>query len=98
MSWDHPAPTVTMTNGSISSQNNVHPGRALVPEKGKIPRSDARVLSIREILAICGLPTDLLDQFSQIQSDGTFKYDKKYSPNFMRKVLIYLNLKIRKLI
>ena len=25
--WDKPAPTITMANGSISSQNNVHPGR-----------------------------------------------------------------------
>lgn len=26
MDWDKPAPTITMANGSISSQNNVHPG------------------------------------------------------------------------
>ena len=81
MEWDKPAPTVTMTNGSISSQNNVHPGRKL--HDGTY--SDARVLSVREILAICGLPTDLFDKFAHIQSDLTFKYD--YSPNFMRKVL-----------
>ena len=27
--WDKPSPTVTMCNGAISSQNNVHPGRLL---------------------------------------------------------------------
>lgn len=81
MEWDKPAPTVTMTNGSISSQNNVHPGR----KRSDNTYSDARVLSIREILAVCGLPTDLFDKFAYIQSDLTFKYD--YSPNFMRKVL-----------
>jgi DNA (cytosine-5)-methyltransferase 1 len=81
MDWDKPAPTVTMTNGSISSQNNVHPGRKCLDGT----YSDARVLSVREILAICGLPTDLFDKFAHIQSDSTFKYD--YSVNFMRKVL-----------
>lgn len=50
--WDKPAPTVTMANGSISSQNNVHPGRKLVDGT----YSDARVLSILEILRVMGLP------------------------------------------
>jgi DNA (cytosine-5)-methyltransferase 1 len=81
MSWSEPAPTVTMMNGSISSQNNVHPGRKL--SNGL--QSDARVLSIREVLAVCGLPTDCLDQFCSIDSDGLFQYD--YKPNFIRKVL-----------
>lgn len=50
--WDKPAPTVTMANGSISSQNNVHPGRKL--KDGTY--SDARVLTILEILRVMGLP------------------------------------------
>jgi len=81
MSWNEPAPTVTMTNGSISSQNNVHPGS----KNSDGTYSNARVLSVREVLAVCGLPTNLFDKFSHIQGDGSFKYD--YSPNFMRKVL-----------
>lgn len=81
MSWSEPAPTVTMMNGSISSQNNVHPGRKL--SNGL--QSDSRVLSIREVLAVCGLPTDCLDQFCSIGSDGSFQYD--YKPNFIRQVL-----------
>ena len=72
MFWDQPAPTVTMTNGSISSQNNVHP-------------KDPRVLTIRELLAVCGLPENYLDKFSHAQADGSFKYD--FSPNFIRKVI-----------
>lgn len=72
MFWDSPAPTVTMTNGSISSQNNVHP-------------IDPRVLSVRELLCVCGLPENYLDRFSHLQSDGSFKYD--YPPNFIRKVI-----------
>lgn len=89
MSWDKPAPTVTMTNGSISSQNNVHPGR--VNQDGTI--SDARVLTIREVLLVCGLPPDLLDRFAHEITDGAkfkfqsgkFGYD--YHPSFIRKVL-----------
>lgn len=52
--WDKPAPTVTMCNGAISSQNNVHPGRKL-PDG---TYSDARVLTILELLRITGLPDD----------------------------------------
>jgi len=81
MSWNEPAPTVTMTNGSISSQNNVHPGRKLSDGT----QSDARVLSVREILVLCGLPADCLDHFCSINPDGLFSY--KYSHNFIRKVL-----------
>jgi DNA (cytosine-5)-methyltransferase 1 len=41
-----------MANGSISSQNNVHPGR-LLPDG---TYSDARVLSLLEIFRLTGLP------------------------------------------
>ena len=50
--WDKPSPTVTMANGSISSQNNVHPGRIL----GNNTYSDARVLTLLEVFRIMGLP------------------------------------------
>ena len=52
--WDKPAPTITMANGSVSSQNNVHPGRKL--EDGTY--SDARVLTLKEIFILTGLPDD----------------------------------------
>lgn len=52
ISWDKPAPTITMANGSISSQNNVHPGRP-TPD-GDF--SDARVLTLLEIFRLTGLP------------------------------------------
>lgn len=68
--WDKPAPTITMSNGSVSSQNNVHPGRKL--EDGTY--SDARVLSILEILRLSGLPDDW-----NIPKDAT--------ENFIRQVI-----------
>ncbi|MHA3825733.1 DNA cytosine methyltransferase [Mycoplasma sp. BRA285] len=49
--WDKPAPTITMANGSISSQNNVHPGRL----KMDGTYSDARVLTLKEIALLTGL-------------------------------------------
>lgn len=52
MSWDKPAPTITMANGTISSQNNVHPGIKL--EDGTY--SDARVLTWLELFKLTGLP------------------------------------------
>jgi len=52
--WDKPAPTITMANGSVSSQNNVHPGR--LQKDGTY--SDARVLTLKEIFILTGLPED----------------------------------------
>ncbi len=53
--WDKPAPTVTMRNEIISSQNNVHPGRKLKNNTW----SDARVLTLRELLILTSLPPDI---------------------------------------
>ncbi len=52
--WDKPSPTITMANGSVSSQNNVHPGR--LKEDGTY--SDARVLTLKEIFILTGLPNN----------------------------------------
>jgi DNA (cytosine-5)-methyltransferase 1 len=52
--WDKPSPTITMANGSVSSQNNVHPGR--LNKDGTY--SDARVLTLKEIFILTGLPDD----------------------------------------
>jgi DNA (cytosine-5)-methyltransferase 1 len=52
--WDKPSPTVTMANGSISSQNNVHPGR----QNADGTYSDARVLTPLEVFRVMGLPDD----------------------------------------
>lgn len=52
ISWDKPCPTITMCNGAISSQNNVHPGRLLLDGT----YSDARVLTLLELFLLTGLP------------------------------------------
>lgn len=55
MVWDAPSPTVTMRNEIMSSQDKVHPGRSL----GNGLWSDARVLTLRELLIVMSLPPDL---------------------------------------
>lgn len=55
--WDTPAYTVTMDNRKISSQNNVHPGRPIGnDEKGRMLYSDARALTLYELMKIMSLP------------------------------------------
>lgn len=66
--WDKPAPTVTMMNGSINSQNNCHPGNL----KSDGTWSDARVLTIKELLAIVGLPADWVDNYEHTKKRENF--------------------------
>lgn len=54
MDWDKAAPTITSYNHTISSFQNVHPGRNL-PDG---TYSDARVLTIFEMMRIMSLPDD----------------------------------------
>ncbi|WP_436802037.1 DNA cytosine methyltransferase [Streptococcus dysgalactiae] len=57
--WDTAAYTVTMDNRKISSQNNVHPGRKeYIDSKGEQIYSDARTLTLYEIMIIMSLPED----------------------------------------
>lgn len=54
MRWDEPAPARTTNNHLISGHNNVHPGR-LLPDG---TWSDARVLTLRELIIVSSLPLD----------------------------------------
>lgn len=54
MEWDKPAPTITMGNGSISSQCNVHPGRL----KNDGTYTDARVLTVYEVMKLFTIQDD----------------------------------------
>ncbi len=55
MEWDRPAPTITAYNHTISSFQNVHPGRPTTQEG---IYSDARVLTIFELMRVMTLPDD----------------------------------------
>ena len=54
MRWDEPAPARTTNNHLMSGHNNVHPGRPL-PDG---TQSDARVLTLRELIIVSSLPLD----------------------------------------
>ena len=58
--WDKPAYTVTKYTSRIGSQENGHPGYAIVDSESEEKRiwSDARVLSIFELMRITSLPDD----------------------------------------
>lgn len=59
MEWDRPAPTITAYNHTISSFQNVHPGRPWkMDENGEMLYSDPRVLTIFELMRIMSLPDD----------------------------------------
>lgn len=55
MEWDRPAPTITVYNHTISSFQNVHPGR---PTEVEGIYSDPRVLTILELMRVMTLPDD----------------------------------------
>ena len=55
MDWNKPSRTITQNNGVISSLACVHPGREYV-KNGELLYSDARVLSIYEVLIVSSLP------------------------------------------
>ena len=58
--WDKPAYTVTKYTSRIGSQENGHPGYPIVDSTDEETRlwSDARVLSILELMRVSSLPDD----------------------------------------
>lgn len=63
MNWNEPAPARTTYSGSISSHNNVHPGRL----KSDGTYSDPRVLSLLETFIVSSISPDI--QFPKNTSD-----------------------------
>jgi len=78
--WDKPSPTITMRNEIMSSQDNVHPGRLLPNGLW----SDARVLSLRELLIIMSLPADL-DLPTNVSDTAIRQYIGEGIPSLMMK-------------
>lgn len=58
LKWDMPCRTITQNNGVISSLACVHPGREYTSKGGEVLYSDARVLTIYELLIVMSLPLD----------------------------------------
>jgi DNA (cytosine-5)-methyltransferase 1 len=90
MEWDKPAPTITSYNHTISSFQNVHPGR-LIPETGLY--SDARVLTTFEMMRVMSLPDDWnipdwaeLPLIRQVIGEGV-------PPEAVRRIVATLNIR-----
>lgn len=58
LKWDMPCRTITQNNGVISSLACVHPGREYNTSSGDVLYSDARVLTIYELLIVMSLPVN----------------------------------------
>lgn len=56
LKWDMPCRTITQNNGVISSLACVHPGNLYIGADGEELYSDARVLTIYELLIVMSLP------------------------------------------
>ncbi|ALD66606.1 DNA cytosine methyltransferase [Spiroplasma cantharicola] len=81
--WNKPSPTITMCNGAVSSQNNVHPGR--INKDGTY--SDARVLTILELMRLTGLPDNW--NIPEWASENMIRnvLGESFPPKFSQKLL-----------
>lgn len=83
MTWEQPAPARTTFSGSMSSHNNVHPGRLL--KDGTY--SDARVLTLLETFIVSSIPEDV--DFPEDASDTFIRtvIGEAIPPRLMMKIL-----------
>lgn len=83
MVWDQPCPTRTTFSGSMSSHNNVHPGR-LLPDG---TYSDARVLTLLETFIVSSIPENI--DFPKGSSDTFIRtvIGESIPPKLMMKVI-----------
>lgn len=82
MKWDQPAPARTTYSGSVSSHNNVHPGRKQI--EGTY--SDPRVLSLLETFLVSSISPDI--EFPEGTSDTFIRtiIGESIPPRMMEKI------------
>lgn len=82
MKWDEPAPARTTYSGSVSSHNNVHPGR----KQSDGTYSDPRVLSLLETFLVSSISPDI--EFPKGTSDTFIRtiIGEAIPPKMMEKI------------
>lgn len=90
MDWDKPAPTITSYNHTISSFQNVHPGR---PIPNTDLYSDARVLTVFELMRVMSLPDDWDIPYWATESLVRTVIGEGVPPLAVKKIVGVLNLK-----
>ena len=90
ITWDKPSPTITMANGSISSQNNCHPGR----DNGDGTFSDARVLTIHELVLLNGLDEYWIPNSVEYKDEKLLRdlIGESFPPKFCKSIVDTLPL------
>lgn len=92
--WNTAAYTVTMDNRKISSQNNVHPGRPIEDENGDVIYTDARTLTLYELMIIMSLPKDWPVPKSTSEAFLRRIIGEGIPPLFVKKVFENLKLEL----
>ena len=83
--WDKPSPTITMANGSISSQNNCHPGR----DNGDGTWSDARVMTVYELILLNGLDDEWIPDSVGVNEEKLIRdlLGESFPPKFSKSII-----------
>lgn len=90
MDWNKPAPTITSYNHTISSFQNVHPGRKI---PGTDLYSDARVLTVFELIRVTSLPDDWQIPYWATESLVRTVIGEGVPPLAVMKIVKELNLR-----
>lgn len=90
MDWNKPAPTITSYNHTISSFQNVHPGRKI---PGTELYSDARVLTVFELMRVMTLPDDWDIPYWATESLVRTVIGEGVPPMAVKRIVKELNLK-----
>lgn len=89
MQWDQPCPARTTFSGSISSHNNVHPGRLL--DDGTY--SDARVLTLLETFIVSSIPENIVFPDNTSETFIRTVIGESIPPLLLKKIVELIGIK-----
>lgn len=87
MIWEQPCPARTTYSGSVSSHNNIHPGRKLADGT----YSDARVLTLLEIFIVSSISQDIVFPENVSETFIRTVIGEAVPPRLMERILTPIN-------